>query len=394
MGLVPATSLADGKIEVQDIVMLDQVNSSTYTEMTDEAMNKYYEEHFNKEEKIGEFGCVWLHTHPGDSCNPSSTDEETFKTTFGRHPWALMLILGKSGAMYGRIKNNFPAIEQEVDVVIDWTQWESILHPCDWAEQYVIHVKEKQVEQCSRSGYSIGEHFDRSYGRTSKGRQWGQKKDWVDYSTFEESPTGMRSKKDCFTTLKAIKKLARKNDKAALIKKRYSLCEQMARGTLYESEVMELLWLNWWIARLDKNIEKQYPSNWTMFMEQEGYVVEYADNGPKLVNAPLDDTTDAIDIEFSGGILNDDTPKETPKSLPAPGNNGSGKIAGFECADPILIDAITYGNLVQSGGETFYDLDGRLYHPRLKRVMTSSEAEAILSSASSIEYCTTKKEKA
>ena len=66
MGLVKKSSLEEGVIQVSDIKMLKQANSSTYTEMDDEAMSKYYNECYADDMEIGEFGCVWLHTHPSN----------------------------------------------------------------------------------------------------------------------------------------------------------------------------------------------------------------------------------------------------------------------------------------------------------------------------------------
>ena len=44
-------------------------------------------------------GAAWIqiHTNPGDSPRPSSTDEATFGRVFGRTDWAVMCILARGG---------------------------------------------------------------------------------------------------------------------------------------------------------------------------------------------------------------------------------------------------------------------------------------------------------
>lgn len=324
MGLVPAKSLSKGEIYVKDIVMLSQENSSVYTEMDDEAMNKYYEEQFAEEKKIGEFGCVWLHTHPSESCTPSSIDEETFKKTFSRHPWALMLILGKGGDMFGRIKNNFPHIEQEVEVVVDWTDWESIIDTDDWATQYDEKVRKKPIELVVTGNRgNVEEIYGTSgfYGRTSppyitnkvynnRLRQlaFGPNNDgvggenWVDYAPFSECPTGLGSAEMCYSWLKDAKKVAKRKDGTPeLLNRRTNIIGQMEHGTLYESEVKYLLWLNWWLK--EKNLDPIYPSNWVLFVNQESITIKYGKKGPTLSHIVPPENT------FGAG-LNSDIPLE------------------------------------------------------------------------------------
>lgn len=305
MGLVPAKSLSKGEIYVKDIVMLSQENSSVYTEMDDEAMNKYYEKQFSKEKKIGEFGCVWLHTHPGESCIPSSTDEKTFERTFARHPWALMLILGKGGDMFGLIKNNFPHIEQEVEVVVDWTDWESTIDTDDWTTQYDEKVREKVLELAvignRSSAYCMVKNraHQSAFGFNNGGVE---SENWVDYAPFSECPDGLGSKELCYSRLKDAKKIANgKNGTVELLNRRTYLISQMEHGTLYESEVKYLLWLNWWLKK--RNLDPTYPSNWVLFVNQEGVIIKYGKKGPKLSHiVPSEDV-------FGAG-LNSDIPLE------------------------------------------------------------------------------------
>jgi len=64
---------------------------------------------------------VWIHTHPGNSPTPSSTDEETLATVYKDSSWAVMFILARGGATYCRLRAN-PAdkvsLSSEIKVVL------------------------------------------------------------------------------------------------------------------------------------------------------------------------------------------------------------------------------------------------------------------------------------
>src|SRR5947209_14095353 len=44
---------------------------------------------------LEQFARLFMHTHPGNSPQPSATDEETFARVFGRCDWAVMFILAR-----------------------------------------------------------------------------------------------------------------------------------------------------------------------------------------------------------------------------------------------------------------------------------------------------------
>lgn len=385
MGVVASQHLSEGNIEVSDIHMLPQANSSVYTEMDDEAMNKYYEECYAKEMAIGEFGCVWLHTHPGNSCQPSSTDETTFKDTFKRHPWALMLILGQSGDMYGRIKSNFPRIEQEVDVVVDWTQWEDNVSPHNWAKDYDENVRERDTAisfPAYQSGYTGLDNSRYKVGATQ-----------IKYVLMEECPQGLGSQKGLLKWLKKAKTASKTRDgTATLIALRNQITKNMEVGALYESEVWYLLWLNWWL--LKREVETQYSKNWALFVQQEGITIRYHKRGPKMTHVVQNTppaptmpeqwkTCNDYRSAFGYGI-NDDVPKENELMLPVAGREEGG-LAGLPCSEEVILDAVAYGQRILSGGETFYQYTGVLHHPRLQRVMRHAEATTILACATLVE---------
>lgn len=48
---------------------------------------------------------IWIHSHPGAmSTNPSMTDEDTFRESFGDTDWAVMMIINQVGQCYCRLR--------------------------------------------------------------------------------------------------------------------------------------------------------------------------------------------------------------------------------------------------------------------------------------------------
>lgn len=88
-----------------------------------------------------QFARIWLHTHPGDSPQPSGVDEETFFRKFGDPDWAVMGILARQGATYARLRwNAVPGFEIELPLEVDYRGEFSGSHGDDWSRQYQERV--------------------------------------------------------------------------------------------------------------------------------------------------------------------------------------------------------------------------------------------------------------
>jgi hypothetical protein len=72
----------------------------------DEAVADFFDRMVDAGRKPEEFGRIWVHTHPGNSAEPSGTDELTFARVFGRADWAVMLIVARGGQIYARLRYN------------------------------------------------------------------------------------------------------------------------------------------------------------------------------------------------------------------------------------------------------------------------------------------------
>lgn len=87
----------------------------------DEAVANLFEDQVDLGRKPEQFARIWLHTHPGDSPEPSITDEETFARVFGNCQWAMMCILAQHNHTYARLRFNVgPGGEVRIPVKVDY----------------------------------------------------------------------------------------------------------------------------------------------------------------------------------------------------------------------------------------------------------------------------------
>ncbi len=50
------------------------------------------------------FARIWIHTHPGNSPEPSLMDLRTFATSFGQCDWSVMMILAEDDSTFARLQ--------------------------------------------------------------------------------------------------------------------------------------------------------------------------------------------------------------------------------------------------------------------------------------------------
>ena len=126
----------------QDFVTVKQEVSPVSVKFDDEAVGQFFDQQVDLGRKPEQFARIWLHTHPGDSPEPSTTDEDTFKRVFGTCQWAIMAIVARDSSTYARLSFNIGPggqilIPTEVDYSRDFGPSD---HPC-WDVEYAAHVR-------------------------------------------------------------------------------------------------------------------------------------------------------------------------------------------------------------------------------------------------------------
>ena len=129
---------------VEDICLVQQTCSWASVEFDDESVADFFEDQVEAGLNPEQFARVWIHTHPGNSAQPSMTDEETFARVFGSTNWAVMAILAKGGESYARLRLNGDARQDfEVPTEIDFTAEFPNSDQDDWEEDYLANVFEE-----------------------------------------------------------------------------------------------------------------------------------------------------------------------------------------------------------------------------------------------------------
>jgi hypothetical protein len=107
----------------------------------DEAIADYFDQQVDLGRKPEEFARLWIHTHPGDSAQPSGVDEQTFVRCFGRSDWAIMFILAEEGESYARLRFNVgPGGAMAIPVEIDFEQPFAAANHDSWSDEYCANV--------------------------------------------------------------------------------------------------------------------------------------------------------------------------------------------------------------------------------------------------------------
>ena len=116
-GITPVDDL----LYVEDIRLVRQRCTAVFVAFDDTAVAEFFDEQIDAGRRPEQFGRVWIHTHPGESAQPSQVDEETFERVFGACDWAVMFILARGGETYCRLRFRAgPGGQFEIPVEIDF----------------------------------------------------------------------------------------------------------------------------------------------------------------------------------------------------------------------------------------------------------------------------------
>ncbi len=118
----------DDLLYLEDFATVRQRVTAISVAFDDAAVADYFDDQVDAGLSPARFGRVWVHTHPGDSPNPSMIDEETFARVFGTCDWAVMLIVSRTGRTYCRLSFSAgPGGSVLLPVRIDWAAWPGVL---------------------------------------------------------------------------------------------------------------------------------------------------------------------------------------------------------------------------------------------------------------------------
>lgn len=148
-------------LTIDEFVTVKQEVSVASIKLDDVAVADFFEDQVAAGRKPVEFGRIWLHTHPGNGVQPSGPDLETFREVFGKCDWALMLILGRKGAMSARLRVAGTGRDWLLDVEVEGMD--------GWAAEYDKHVQREAF--VPRGGYFGDQDWEFSWDNWRNGEQ-------------------------------------------------------------------------------------------------------------------------------------------------------------------------------------------------------------------------------
>jgi hypothetical protein len=157
----------------------------------DQSVAGFFDDQVDDGRRPEQFGRIWIHTHPGDSPQPSGTDEATFNRVFGGANWAVMFILARGGQTYARLRFNVgPGGEVLVPVDVDYSREFDASDHALWEEEYAMNVSVpppepvKGTAEGKLAGIRVDEDFIDSWWRSA----WGE---YADFDQLQvEEPNG------------------------------------------------------------------------------------------------------------------------------------------------------------------------------------------------------------
>jgi len=137
---------ADDLLFVTNFALVKQKVTAVSVSFDDEAVANFFEDQVDASRKPEQFARIWLHTHPGDSPQPSCTDESTFQRVFGSCDWSIMAIVAQDGSTYARLRFNAgPGGEMKIPVCVDYSCEFDAADFEIWQQQYMANVTEDKI---------------------------------------------------------------------------------------------------------------------------------------------------------------------------------------------------------------------------------------------------------
>jgi proteasome lid subunit RPN8/RPN11 len=132
---------ANDLLRVEEFVAVKQDVTVASVSFDDGAVADFFEAQVDAGRKPDQFARIWLHTHPGNSPQPSCTDEETFARVFGACQWAVMFVLAVGGRSYARLRFNVgPGGQAVIPVEVDFRKPFGPSQQEAWEAEYKANV--------------------------------------------------------------------------------------------------------------------------------------------------------------------------------------------------------------------------------------------------------------
>jgi len=138
---------------VTDIRLVKQQCSVASVSFDDQSVANFFDDMVDAGLHPTQFGRIWIHTHPGSSPHPSSTDEDTFKNCFGKADWSVMFIMAE-GSCCARLNISAPfRLQTDIDYAVDYDTVFPASDHAAWDEELKLNVSEKKFVSATTFSY-------------------------------------------------------------------------------------------------------------------------------------------------------------------------------------------------------------------------------------------------
>ena len=139
----------DDLLFVKELITVKQEVTVVSVKFEDEAVADFFDTQVDLGRKPEQFARIWLHSHPGDSPEPSATDEETFERVFGNCQWAVLFVVAQDNKTYANLSFNVgPGGQVLIPTEIDYSEDFGASDRELWDAEYAANIKE--VEWASK----------------------------------------------------------------------------------------------------------------------------------------------------------------------------------------------------------------------------------------------------
>jgi len=167
----------DDLLFVKEFFTVKQEVTAVSVKFDDEAVADFFEDQVDLGRKPEQFARIWLHSHPGNSPEPSIIDEETFERVFGNCQWAVLFVVAQDNKTYAKLNFNVgPGGQTLIPTVVDYGQ---DFGPSDhelWDAEYTANIRatewlstrtaeDKNSDKPDLTGYALPYDFIEEFER-------------------------------------------------------------------------------------------------------------------------------------------------------------------------------------------------------------------------------------
>ena len=143
-----AIAAKEDLLRVEDLQLVEQHCSAVSVAFDNLSVAEFFDRQVDRGLAPQQFARIWVHTHPGSSAEPSSTDEDTFARVFGKADWSLMFILAKHGQTTARLQFSAgPGGQLALPVMVDYSRSFAASDQAAWKQEYLNNVHASAMDR-------------------------------------------------------------------------------------------------------------------------------------------------------------------------------------------------------------------------------------------------------